>query len=455
MKGPKVVVIGAGSLFFGRQALWQMLHSDVLKTGTLAYVDTDPERQQKMMGLAELMVKHLDSPLTIEGSIDRRDVLPGADFVVLSFARDGVKYRGVDCEISAKYGVRMCSGDTIGPGGIFRAMRELPVILKVVQDIRELCPDAWLINYINPTAVNGIGLMRHAPDLKTFALCDGHHMPHLIDNYLVTGGVVAEKGDVTDEMRAKVDLRIGGVNHFTWVLGISYDGRDLLPAVRAKQQKDAAGETADGHSKSIFNVGMGLDLWDLYGVMPDCMGHTKEYVPYWQGHNVAEDKYPPLATFDAPKRQERHDAMWAQIDQWLSGELKPQTFVDEFGPDHATDIIESMWGNLGKRFFINQPNKGAVGNFDDDAFFELLSDVDMDGPRPLPVGDFPRGVRAITQQVLETHELTVEAIVNCDRAVLRRAMALDPIVNTIVDADKIIEDLLDAEREALPPGWFE
>ena len=142
MKGPKVVVIGAGSLFFGRQALWQMLHSDVLKTGTLAYVDIDEERQQKMMGLARLMVEHLGSPLTVEGSTERREVLSGADFVVLSFARDGVKYRGVDCEISAKYGVRMCSGDTIGPGGIFRAMRELPIILQVCEDVRELCPDA-------------------------------------------------------------------------------------------------------------------------------------------------------------------------------------------------------------------------------------------------------------------------------------------------------------------------
>lgn len=455
MKGPKVVVIGAGSLFFGRQALWQMLHSDVLKTGTLAYVDIDEERQEKMMGLARLMIEHLGSPLTVEGSTERRDVLPGADFVVLSFARDGVKYRGVDCQISEKYGVRMCSGDTIGPGGIFRAMRELPIILQVADDVRELCPDAWVVNYINPTAVNGIGLMRHAPAVKSFALCDGHHMPRLLDRYLIDGGVVKDKGEITDEMRAKADLRIGGVNHFTWVLDISYDGKSLMPAIRRKQEETAKDESAEGHSKAIFNQSMGLELWDIYGVMPDCMGHTKEYVPYWQGHGVAPDKFPPLTTFDADKRQERHDAMWKQIDGWLGGELDPQVFVDEFGPDHATDIIESMWGGLGKRFFINQPNKGAVSNMDDDAFFELLSDVDMNGPRPLPVGEFPRGVRALTQQVLETHELTVEAIVNRDRGLLRRAMCLDPIVNSIPDADKIVEELLEAERDALPSGWFE
>jgi alpha-galactosidase len=454
-QGPRIVVIGAGSLFFGRQALWQMLHSEILRTGTLAYVDVDPARQEKMMGLAKLMVDHLESPLTVEGSTDRRDVLAGADFVVLSFARDGVKFRGIDCEISARYGVRMCSGDTIGPGGIFRSMRELPVILDICEDIRDLCPDAWVINYINPTAVHGIGLMRHAGDLKTFALCDGHHMPHLLDRYLVQGGIVQSKDDITDAMRQKVDLRIGGVNHFTWVLGARYDGQDLMPGVREKLAEAAANETDDGHSKAIFNAGMGLGLWDIYGVYPDTMGHTKEYVPYWQGHNVAADKYPPLALFDAKKRQERHDGMWAEIDQWLAGDLAPDEFVERFGPDHATDIIESMWGGLGKRFFINQPNRGAVSNMDDDAFFELLSEVDMDGPQPLPVGDLPFGARALTQQVLETHELTVAAIVNCDRALLRRAMCLDPIVNTIVDADAIIADLLEAEKDVLPDGWFE
>jgi alpha-galactosidase len=454
-QGPKVVVIGAGSLFFGRQALWQMLHSDVLQTGTLAYVDVDPVRQEKMMGLATLMVEHLESPLTVEGSTDRRDVLAGADFVVLSFARDGVKYRGVDCEISAKYGVRMCSGDTIGPGGIFRAMRELPVILEVCEDVRELCPDAWVINYINPTAVNGIGLMRHASDLKTFALCDGHHMPHLLDKYLVQAGIVESTDDVTEAMREKVDLRTGGVNHFTWVLGATCDGDDLMPAIHEKLKADAEGETAQGHSKAIFNAGMGVELWDLFGIRPDNLGHTKEYVPYWQGHNVAADRFPPLALFDAAKRQERHDGMWAEIDQWLSGDLAPDEFVKRFGPDHATDIIESMWGGLGKRFFVNQPNRGAISNMDDDAFFELLCEVDMEGPEPLPVGDLPYGARALTQQVLETHELTVAAIVNCDRGLLRRAMCLDPIVNTIVDADAIIEELLEAEREALPSGWYE
>ena len=108
---------------------------------------------------------------------ERKDVLPGADFVVLSFADRTVRFRGLDCQISAQYSVRMCSGDTIGPGGIFRAMREFPVILECARDIESLCPDAWVISYINPTTVHGIGLRRYAPNIKSFALCDSLHMP--------------------------------------------------------------------------------------------------------------------------------------------------------------------------------------------------------------------------------------------------------------------------------------
>ena len=163
-RGPKVTILGAGSLFFGRQAIWQMVHSPHLNKGTLALVDTDPVRLAKLDRLARMVVEANGVDLRIESSLDRRDLLAGSDFVVLSFARDTVRYRGLDTQISAKYGIRMCSGDTIGPGGVFRALRELPVILDCARDVMELCPDAWVINYINPSTVNGMALKRYAPD---------------------------------------------------------------------------------------------------------------------------------------------------------------------------------------------------------------------------------------------------------------------------------------------------
>ena len=146
--------------------------------------------------------------------------------------------------------------------------------------------------------------------------------------------------------------------------------------------------------------------------------------------------------------------MWKQVDDFLSGETPIDEYMASFGPDHATDVIETMWAGLDKQFYVNTANCGAVANMDDDAFLEVCCEVDMDGPRPIPVGSFPLGLRALQQQVLETHELTVEAIVKCDRMLLRRAMLTDPIVNSIANADGIIDELLEAEKPALSGCWF-
>jgi alpha-galactosidase len=453
---PKVVVIGAGSLFFGRQSIWQMVHSPYLQTGTLVLVDTDVERLTKMATLAELVIAANDVPLKLEASTEWKDVLPGADFVVLSFADRSVKFRGIDCAVAEKYGIRMCSGDTIGPGGIFRAMREFPVILECARDVEDLCPDAWVINYVNPSAVHGLGLQRFAPHVKSFALCDGLHLPHVKRSYAMKAGIVENEEDYTDEIAGRFDLRIAGVNHFTWMLRAEYDGRDVVPQIAETIRRDGEQESDTDHgAKARFNESIGYTLYEAFGYIPTCVAHTKEYVRFWQGLGKSREALPPLSIWETEDRYKLHDAMWQQVDDFISGEIPIGEYMTTFGPDHATDIIESMVGNLGKPFYINTHNRGAVTNMADDAFLELCCDVDMDGPRPRPAGEMPRGLLGLQQQVLDTHELTAEAVATCDRDLLRRAMLTDPLTNSIADADAIIGELLEAERDALPSCWFE
>ncbi len=453
---PKVVVIGAGSLFFGRQAIWQMVHSPILNRGALALVDTDPYRLDRMARLAEMVVAHNGVPLKIEAANDWRDVLPGADFVVLSFANQTVKYRGIDCTISEKYSIRMCSGDTIGPGGVFRAMREFPNILRCARDIEQLCPNAWVINYINPSAVHGIGLRRYAPKLKSFALCDSLHMPHVKRLYAKRGGVISSDAEFTPEIDAAFDMRIAGVNHFTWMLKAEYEGRNVMPTIAEAIRQAAAteGDGGDTGAKALFNNTIGYMLYEVFGYVPVCVAHTKEYLPYFQGLGKLPDRVPPLSIWETEDRYERHAEMWRQVDGFVSGATPIAEFDRIMGPDHATDVIENMVGNLGKPFYINTANQGAVTNMNDDAFLELLCDIDMDGPRPRPVGEMPRGLRGLQEVVLDTHELTAEAVATCNPALLRRALLTDPLVNSIADADALIKELLDAEREALPACWF-
>ncbi len=453
---PKVVVIGAGSLFFGRQAIWQMAHSPHLNKGTLALVDSDPVRLEKMGKLAEMVVAETGVRLQIETASHWKDALPAADFVVLSFAVDTVRYRGLDCQISEKYGVRMCSGDTIGPGGIFRAMRELPVIMDCAADIERICPEAWVINYINPSAVNGMALARYAPGLKSFALCDSLHMPRVKAKYAARAGIIADASQWSDDHDADFDLRIAGVNHFTWMLKAEWRGGDVSGRIAESLRRSAATEDLGGDkgAKARHNDAIAWQLYQVFGYVPTCVAHTKEYLRFYQGHGRLPDAIPPLSIWETDARYARHDAMWRQVDDFNSGAAPISAFMTALGPDHATDIIENMVGGLGRPFYVNTQNRGAVKNLADDAFLELLCDIDMAGPRPRPVGEMPRGLRGLNELVLDTHELTAEAIVKADYSLLRRALMTDPLTNSIADADAILSELLAAQRDALPDHWY-
>ncbi|MHC4873806.1 MAG: family 4 glycosyl hydrolase [Planctomycetota bacterium] len=426
MSKPKIVVIGAGSYFFGKQIIHKVASSDVLKNAELALVDIDKKVLNVMYKLAKQVfagVKKCNAK--VSAYTDYKKALKGADFVVLTFSYRNTHFRKLDTEIAMKHGIRMCSSDTIGPGGIFRAMRELPVAVKIAEEMKKMCPDAWLINFINPTAVMGMGLKKFVPEIKSFALCDGNHEPYNTAKFCQMAGLVKEGvWEVSPEMNHKVDIKIGGVNHCTFLTKFKYEGKDMLPNIRkfivkmAKEERKNPSEKA----KPRYNWNYALQLFDLYGAYPTAVSHTKEYVPYYQGTGVADNKPEPIRTFNADTRQKEMDAAWEITKQYSDGKLSLNKFMKNIGNDHAGDIIESMWGNLRKPFFINSNNNGAVTNLNNDAFLELKSDIDMQGVRPHPFGKLPLGILALQQQVLDTHELTAEAAITGDRKTLRLAM---------------------------------
>ncbi|MBN1863365.1 MAG: hypothetical protein JW808_00540 [Victivallales bacterium] len=457
MKGPKVTVLGAGSLFFGRQAIWQMAHSEHLNSGTLALVDTNRAHLAIMVELARNVVKHTKVKLKIESSTNRKDVLKGSDFVVLSFADKSVRNRGIDCGVSERLGgIRMCSGDTIGPGGIFRTLRELPHIIECCRDIEKLCPEAWVINYINPTAANGIGIRLFAPKLKSFALCDGLHMPHVKDHYAQRAGIVPAGKVLSVKQSEDFDFRIAGPNHFTWLVKAAYKGRDVTPKIAAELRENAAKETdgLDTGAKAAFNQTITYELYKAFGCIPTCTGHTKEYVRFWQGRGVHESPIGRLKLWETDERYERHWEMWNQIAEFNLGTRPMSEFMEITKPDHATDIIETMWAGLNKPFFINTANGDAVPNMPSDAFLEMLCDLSMDKVLPRNVGDAPVGLRGLWQQVLDSHELTARAAIECDRELLYRAFNTDPLTVSLEDNAAIIEELLRLEKDFLPAKWF-
>ncbi|MFH0795864.1 MAG: glycoside hydrolase family 4 [Candidatus Omnitrophota bacterium] len=462
--GPKITVIGAGSYFFGRPVIYKMATSPHMAGGTLALVDTNPGVLNTMMSLAQRVFKKSAGGVKLIGSTDRRKVMEGSDFVVLTFSERNTYFRGLDTKIAAKHGIKMCSSDTIGPGGIFRALREIPSALDIARDVRRLAPDAWLINYVNPTAVMGMALRKYAPDVRSFALCDGHREPYNTAWWCHLVGILPsdcyrlmEKKPIPIPPRiaGKLDLKIGGVNHCTWLVRFRYGGKDMMPVVReqlvkwVEKEKKEPGE----HSKARYNSTCALQLFDLYGAYPTAVGHTKEYVPFFQGYGILPNVPEPIRCFDAEQRAREMAAAWKVTEQYAAGKLSVEDFFKKNTSEHATDIVESMWAGLNRTFYVNSPNRGAVGNLPADAFLELLCHIDMQGPVPLPFGDMPPGLRALQYQILDTHELTADAAVTGDKKFLRRAMLTDPLCNNIPDADACIADLLEAERDVLP-GFF-
>lgn len=446
MKTPKIVIVGAGSIFFGRQAIWAASHLPGLSQCTLSLVDTDPTHLDQMTRLARLVLK--GSEVKVESTDDYRKALPGADFVVLSFSKHNTHYRRIECEVGAKYGIRSCSGDTIGPAGIFHTVREFPAILEIAHAVEELCPNAWLINYVNPSAAMGIGLMRHSK-AKSFALCDTHHMPGKKEGYLKL------IGEDLSQMN-QFDLRIAGVNHFTWMLKAELNGRNVMPEIQEAFRRGAIGEVDEGYAKERFNNFITAQLAEHFGSVPTCTGHTKEYLPFYQGRAPIQEPIPPLSVFNCEERDKWTNDVWAEVADYVSGKKPVADFHSSMKSDHATDIIHTMITEDNRTYYINRTNSECVegsgkpvDNLPEDAFLELECRLDRNGPRPLKVGRFPLGLRALQYQILDLHELTIEGVMKRDRDLLVRALSMDPLVNSIATARVIVDELFEREKEAL------
>ncbi len=455
-KGPKVVIIGAGSAFFGRQTICGMATRPALRDGCLALADTDETKLGWMHSIARRAVEATGASLKIEASTDYRSLLKGADFVILAFAVEGVRLREVDSEISTRHGMIMCSGDTVGPGGIMRTLREVPRQAEVLNEVRRQCPNAWVINWVNPTATMGIAMMRHFPDLKTLAICDGPHNPRFNDNLIVKAGLVESASEITDALRSRVLIRSTGVNHFNWLVEMRYQGEDLTPRIFEQMKHDGQEMHVASfqESKKALANRIAYQIAMSIGYAPMCVWHTQEYLPYFQGHDVAKEDALTLGQWRVDIRESWMKECWDDMEALATGQRPIADFLEKTTADHATDIIEAMWAGLPKLFYINTPNNGAVTNLPDDAYLELLSAVNLNAVLPLRFGEMPRPLTGYIHRVLDEHELAVEAAVTFSRAKLRQAFLASMVAVSIPDAENCMNELLEAERSYLPSQWF-
>jgi alpha-galactosidase len=251
----KITIIGGGSSTFVPQLMRLFIGSSVLRGSTIALMDVDAHRLQVMHRLCTLLVEREDAALTIESTTSQRDALVGADHVITAISVGGMDAWEKDIEIPARHGVYMTIADSVGPGGIMRALRHIPVLASVVDDVAEVAPGAWVFNYTNPVTSIVTALRRHRPEVNTLGLCS---CPSITRNarYLSDWAGV-------EPHQVVLPAPAAGLNHCAFMLDVRLvDGRSALPMILARTQFPVV-------------------RWALetYGVLPYCWSHVTEFFP--------------------------------------------------------------------------------------------------------------------------------------------------------------------------------
>lgn len=431
----KITFIGAGSTVFAKNVLGDVLLTPSLHEAQIALYDINEERLKE----SELMLHTINqncnqNRATIRSYTDRKEALRDATFVVNAIQVGGYEPSTViDFEIPKKYGLQQTIGDTMGIGGIFRALRTIPVMLEFAREMEEVCPDAWLLNYTNPMAMLTMAVLK-ATKIKTVGLC---HSVQVCVPDLFKGLGIQDDYDLND-----FQWKIAGINHMAWLLEINYQGEDFYPVIRQK-----ALEMALPHADAVR-----YELMRNFGYyVTESSEHNAEYHPYF-----IKSKYPELIERFAIPIDEYLRRCVAQIAGWEeqrdaivhNGEL---THVRSL--EYASYIMDAIVTGKPTMIAGNVMNNGLISNLPTDSCVEVPCLVDKNGVQPTFVGDLPTQLAALNRTNINVQQLTVEAALTLERDKIYQAALLDPHTNSELSIDDIrhlVDDLIEAHGDYLP-----
>jgi alpha-galactosidase len=428
----KIVIIGAGSIIFSTTVMNDLLGTDALSDSAFVLVNTNLPRAQSVESYVKRIVAQNGLKATIRSTTDRREALKDADFVITTIKVGGSKAFQADFEIPKKYGVDVCVGECVGPGGVFRALRTIPVIVDIARDVQEICPNAVLLNYVNPMAMvcMAIGRTTHL----TFAgLC--HGVQTTLD--LVSRYVGVKKDEI--------DYLAAGINHMAWFLKLEKDGRDLYPLFRENLEKPEyyVNEKVRGEVARHFGY-----------FMTESSGHLSDYLPWFRKNADALAQYcdqPGLGgeTGFSYAFQKMMEEKYGSTDylQYESGNLEPRSV------DYCSWILEALATGRLFRFQGNVMNKGFITNLPTDCCVEVPVFADSNGLHPAIVGDLPPALAAMNQSNVTLQKLGVEAALTGDPELAVAAIAMDPLTSSVLTLKQIRDmtiELFEAEKGFLP-----
>jgi alpha-galactosidase len=434
---PKICLVGAGSTVFAQNILGDVLSTPSDHDYVISLFDIDPERLKTSEIVARRICEALKlSSVRIEATLDRRQALRGADFVILMMQVGGYKPATVtDFEVPKKYGLRQTIADTLGIGGIFRGLRTIPVLEAICRDMEEVCPDALLMQYVNPMAINCWAIKEIAPSIRSVGLC--HSVQH-------TAGHLARcLGENVDD----IDYISAGINHIAFFLKYEKrhaDGRreDLYPRLKAL----AAEGKVPADDRVRFDVLKRLDHF-----VTESSEHFSEYTSWY-----IKDRRPDLVNqFNIPldeyiRRCEDQISEWHALRTELEGDRPIEVCRSN---EYAAGIIHAAVTGKPALIYGNVPNNSLIENLPPECVVEVPCHVDRNGIQPTRIGRIPSQLAAVMKLSISVQELTVEAALTGKRDRIYQAALLDPHTSAELSPDEIwhmVGDLIEAHGNLLP-----
>ncbi len=421
MTRTKLVLIGAGSTAFTPGLLADICGSPALRNAEVSLVDVDPWAVETMVGLAKRISDERGADLLVSGTTDRREALPGANFVTTTIAVGGARGWDTDVRVPEKYGVAQTVGDSVGPGGVFRSLRHVPEIVAIARDMEDLCPDAWLFNYTNPLTPIVRGVQK-ATSIRCVGLCHG---------VLHTRQVIAR--DLGYDPH-DVNVVFAGVNHLCWLLDVRHKGEDLYPQFRAflaEGLQRASGESVNDPYDGFQTVS--AMLTGLYGLFPSPGDrHVAEFFPYFLKDDGGSLKYGTQSGLDMTNRiLSTKDTTREQLRAQADGlePLDPHLLDSAREGERLTQIITAIVNDLQMpELAVNVRNDGLIANLPDWAVVEVPGQISGFGVRGVSVGNLPEGIAGILRQRIDQQELTVDAALSGRRDLAIQALLADPLM---------------------------
>jgi alpha-galactosidase len=452
----RVTIVGGGSYQWTPKLLVDFVNTPVVRDAEIVLHDIDPAPLPRMVELAHHLADVRGCALTARGTTDRRDALRDADFVVVNISTGGFDSMRHDLEIPEHHGLRQSVGDTVGPGGVMRALRNIPVFLDIARDAHELCPDAWVLNLTNPMTAICRALTRET-SLKTVGLC--HEIT--ITQFLLSLLLDVSFLDVT--------LEVGGVNHLPFITAADAAGDDALASLAALVAD--AGTRADEplpidvphglelkkHSPGplwtrgdlMANWRVKLELFERFGVLPGAGDrHLAEFFPNFITEAAGWGERWGVGLTSIATRERHHAEHVAALDRMLASDtVDPMPSGEMVAP-----VIQSLVLDRPGRFPLNIPNEGQVADLPLGATVESMCIVDGGGVRGSEAVSLPPAPAEALRRVCAAQELTVDAAVSGDRDAAFAAMLLDPLAGRLDydDVASMTDEMLVATSEWLP-----